>query len=79
MTILNKSILFLLLLLPLQVQAADQPPLSFANSLADEGDHYRAITEYKRFLHLFPDAPQAARARLSLAQSLIAGKRWASS
>lgn len=64
------------LLFPLPVHAAEPSPLSFADSLAAEGDHYRAITEYKRFLHFHPESPQAARARLSIAQSLIAGKRW---
>ncbi|PLX88781.1 MAG: hypothetical protein C0618_03485 [Desulfuromonas sp.] len=51
-------------------------PLSFADALTAEGDHYRAITEYKRFLHRCPTHADAPRARLAIAQSLIAGKRW---
>lgn len=70
------SLLLLFLLIPLPLCAADSAPLSFADSLAAEGEHYRAITEYKRFLHHSPDAPEASRARLSIARSLIAGKRW---
>ena len=50
--------------------------LQFADSLAAENDHYRAITEYKRFLFLQPDSSLAPQARLSIATSLIAGKRW---
>lgn len=29
--------------------------LQFADSLADDGDYYRAITEYKKVLHYFPE------------------------
>ncbi len=67
--------LLLLLLLPAHPGHADNP-LSFADSLAAEGDHYRAITEYKRFLHYHPDAVEAARAQLAIAHSLRAGERW---
>lgn len=72
------TLLFLLLLLlPVQSAVAEQGPLSFADSLAAEGDHYRAITEFKRFLHFHPQSAQAPRAQLGIAQSLFAGKRWA--
>lgn len=68
---------WLLLLLPLSSLAEQGDSLlSFAESLAAEGDHYRAITEYKRFLHDFPLAPQGNRVRLAIAHSLIAGQRW---
>lgn len=50
--------------------------LGFADSLAAEGDYYRAITEYKRFLHYRPGDPDCARAQLGIAQSLLAGQRW---
>jgi len=50
--------------------------LSFADALFAEGDHYRAITEYKRFLHLFPGDTAAARAALGIAESYLAGERW---
>lgn len=51
--------------------------LSFADTLFAEGDHYRAITEYKRFLHLFPADSEAPRATLRIAESYLAGRRWA--
>lgn len=70
-------LLFFLLLLPAAASASGIPAqLRFADSLAAEGDHYRAITEYKRFLFLEPDSPLIPQARLALATSLIAGKRW---
>lgn len=70
-------LLFLLLFLPATLGATDLPTqLQFADSLAADNDHYRAITEYKRFLFLHPDSPLVPQARLSIATSLIAGKRW---
>ena len=66
----------LLLLSPQALCAAEPDMFSFAQSLAAEGDHYRAITEYKRFLHYHPQNPRAAQADLAIAKSLLAGKRW---
>jgi tetratricopeptide (TPR) repeat protein len=48
----------------------------FAESLFLEGDYYRAITEYKRFLFHHPNHPQVERACLRIAESLLRGKRW---
>ncbi len=39
------------------------------------GEYYRAVTEYKRFLYYFPQAPEAQSARLRIVQSYVAG-RW---
>lgn len=69
--------LILLLLTATCLHAAEPDLLSFADSLASEGDHYRAITEYKRFIHYHPDDPRGAYAHLQIARSLIAGERWA--
>ncbi len=68
--------LLLLLLLVPQPLLAEPDRISFAESLAAEGDHYRAITEFKRFLHYQPKDPRAAQAQLAIAISLRAGKRW---
>lgn len=69
--------LLVLLLIAPSVQSAEPPDqYSFAASLAEENDHYRAITEYKRFLHYFPADPRAPEARLGIAKSLLAGQRW---
>lgn len=69
-------IALILLLTYSYVLAASPDQLSFADSLAAEGDHYRAITEYKRFIHYQPADPRAAYAQLQIARSLIAGERW---
>ncbi|MFK5926115.1 MAG: hypothetical protein QM483_05755 [Desulfuromusa sp.] len=69
-------LLFLLLLAFAPVAYADPDLLSFADSLAAEGDHYRSITEYKRFLHYTPQDPRAAYAQLAIAKNLLAGHRW---
>lgn len=68
-------LLIILLLFPAP-SWADADLFSFAKSLAAEGDHYRAITEYKRFLYYYPEDPRAPQAQLAIAKSLLAGKRW---
>jgi hypothetical protein len=51
--------------------------LSFADALAAQGEYYRAVTEYKRFLHLAPEDPRAARARLAMAGAYFKGEQYA--
>lgn len=70
------TLLLLLLLVFVPTAHAEPNQLSFADSLATEDDHYRAITEYKRFLHYNPQDPQAAYAQLAIGKSLLAGQRW---
>lgn len=70
------NFILLLLMVTSTAMAGEPDQLSFADSLAAEGDHYRAITEYKRFLHYQPDELRAAYAQLQIAHSLIAGERW---
>ncbi|MBW2185835.1 MAG: tetratricopeptide repeat protein [Deltaproteobacteria bacterium] len=50
--------------------------LSFADSLYQEGDYYRAVTEYKRFLHYQPNHPEAPRAQLNMARCFLHGEQW---
>lgn len=50
--------------------------LAFADFLAARGEHFRAATEYQRFLFFQPESPLAARGRLSLAGELIGLKNW---
>ena len=70
-------LLLLLLLLTLTPPAYAEPNLlSFADSLAKEEDHYRAITEYKRFLHYYPSDARVSYVQLAIAQSLLSGQRW---
>lgn len=47
--------------------------LAFADALLAEGDYYRAIGEYKRFLFLWPDAPEATAARFSIGLAYLRG------
>jgi len=71
---------FFLLLLVLTagpaLSASPFPQLEFADALYAEGDYYRAITEYKRFLFENPNAREGAHARLRIARSYLAGERW---
>lgn len=69
------AVLFLILTTSTAI-AAKPDQLSFADSLAAEGDHYRAITEYKRFLHYQLDDKRRAYAQIQIARSLVAGERW---
>ena len=70
------TLLLLLLLVFVPNAYAETDLLSFADSLAAEEDYYRAITEYKRFLHYTPEDTRAAYAQLAIAKCLIAGQRW---
>jgi tetratricopeptide (TPR) repeat protein len=50
-------------------------PLGFAESLFAEGDYYRAISEYKRFLFEHPGDPVAPWVRFRIAEAYLAGGR----
>lgn len=41
-----------------------------------EGDFYRAITEYQRFLYFFPRSPRAEEALWKIAQAYFNGRKW---
>lgn len=65
------------LLSAVPVFAEDAAPIrSFADSLYAEEDYYRAITEYKRLLHLHPADPDADSARLAIGLSYFRGEKW---
>jgi TolA-binding protein len=49
--------------------------LGLARSLLAQGDYFRAITEFKRFLFLFPDSPEANTARFGVADALLSAGR----
>lgn len=50
--------------------------LSFADHLFDEGDYYRAITEYERFLFTFPRHSLAKKAEYQIAMSYFKGEKY---
>lgn len=51
--------------------------ITFADSLFSEGDYYRAISEYKRFIHYFKDDPKADYSSFRIAECYFKAKRWA--
>lgn len=50
--------------------------LSFADALYEDMEYYRAITEYKRFIFLFPESPLALNASYKIGLSYLKGKRY---
>lgn len=49
---------------------------NFARTLADEGDHYRAIGEYKRALFLAPASSESGRWMHAIAESYRRGEQY---
>src|SRR3972149_4955086 len=41
-----------------------------------EGDYYRAITEYRRFLFFFPQSEKGEEALWKISNSYFRGKKW---
>ncbi len=50
--------------------------MDLADQFFKEGDYYRAITEYKRFLFFFPQSPRVEEALGKVAKSYFNGKKW---
>jgi len=50
--------------------------LSFADHLYEQGDYYRAITEYERFLFFYPDQALAKKAQYQIAMSYYKGEKY---
>ena len=53
-----------------------QTHLSFADALADEGDFFRAITEYKRVMHYFPKYEKREWVRFQIGRMYFLGGRY---
>ncbi len=45
----------------------------YGEQLRQQGEYYRAVSEYKRLLHFFPDSPHAGRARVTVGLALLQG------
>jgi TolA-binding protein len=56
--------------------SADQL-LMFAEQLMREGEYFRAITEYRRFLFYYPDDPRRAMAHFSIGLAFYRGASYA--
>jgi tetratricopeptide (TPR) repeat protein len=50
--------------------------MDLADNFFQEGDYYRAVTEYKAFLFFFPQSPRAEEALWKIASSYFQGGRW---
>ncbi len=48
----------------------------FADALFQEGDYFRAITEYKRFIFLYPGDKRVDRAALRITECYVRAKRF---
>ena len=49
---------------------------AFGDHLFRQGDYYRAITEYERFVFLAPEHPDAAAVRLRIGEAYYFGEKW---
>jgi tetratricopeptide (TPR) repeat protein len=58
-----------------QERPGEGEQLGLARGLMAEGDYFRAITEFKRFLFYYPESGQATAARLGIAEALLAAGR----
>jgi tetratricopeptide (TPR) repeat protein len=50
--------------------------MSLADHFFQDGDYYRAITEYKRFLFFFPQSSQNPAVMMKIGRAYYLGKRW---
>ena len=50
--------------------------LGLADEFFKDGDYYRAVTEYKRFLFFFPQSDRVEEALSRIAKSYFNGKKW---
>src|SRR3989338_6406865 len=71
-------LLFTLVSSSFPTYAAESPEeiFRFGNHLYQEEDYYRAITEYKRFLHFYPTHPKAPQVAFQIGFSYLKGKKW---
>ncbi|HOP35573.1 MAG TPA: tetratricopeptide repeat protein, partial [Syntrophales bacterium] len=76
------AVILLLLFFPFHsVPAQDVSPaerqFAFAESLFEEKDYFRAITEYKRFLFLYPeDEGRVELSRFRIGECYMRAERW---
>jgi tetratricopeptide (TPR) repeat protein len=73
---------FLALLLPVSASAeaviviGEEVQMGLGDGFMAEGEYYRAITEYKKFLMLFPDSPQAPKALFQIGMAYYQGEEY---
>ncbi len=59
-----------------RVYIDEQLQMDLADHFFKEGDYYRAVTEYKRFLFFFPQSTQAEGVLFKVAKAYYNGKKW---
>src|SRR3989338_8482939 len=71
-------LLFTLVSSSFPTYAAESPEeiLRFGNALYQQEDYYRAITEYKRFLHFYPTHLKVNPVNFQIGFSYLKGKKW---
>ncbi|MBE9546118.1 MAG: DUF3808 domain-containing protein [Proteobacteria bacterium] len=70
---------FLLVICPPEARGGDniEKQFEYAESLFGDGDFYRAITEYKRFIFFFPEEKKAEKCYLRIGECYFKAKKWA--
>ncbi|MBI3327833.1 MAG: tetratricopeptide repeat protein, partial [Nitrospinae bacterium] len=58
--------------------SSDNTPrlFAFAQALLEEGEYYRAIGEFQRFLFFYAEHPLAPQAQLRIGMAFFCGERW---
>jgi tetratricopeptide (TPR) repeat protein len=56
-------------------EGSEAEQFGLARALLAEGDYFRAITEFKRFLFFFPESERADEARVAIGDALLAAGR----
>ena len=70
-------IIFLLIICPREARGEEDNitrQFEYAESLFKEGDFYRAITEYKRFIFFFPKEEKAEKCYFMIGKSYFKAK-----
>ena len=55
---------------------SEEKQYNFAMNLFNEGEYYRAITEWKRFIYFFPNSEMIDDAALFIGKSYLMGKEY---
>jgi len=55
---------------------SEDEQLGFADSLVQEGEYYRAVTEYKRFLYFYPQSDKRDVAHFRIGTAFFAGEDY---
>ncbi len=61
---------------PVWAQCEPDTLLQFARELDSSGEHYRAITEYMRFISRWPDRPETPECRFLIGRNYMSGGRF---